>query len=106
MTGALKAILCGIAILVVYLAILLGTVSYINSPKVVNEDIDSVMNGQVSSIVMGKKGMEEAKDIQSVRYIAPIIPGGHIRGYYRVTKANLKKVDDSVYPIREGDYCL
>ena len=66
----------------------------------VNEDIDSVMNGQVSSIVMGKKGMEEAKDIQSVRYIAPIIPGGHIRGYYRVTKANLKKVDDSVYPIR------
>ena len=40
MTGALKAILCGIAILVVYLAILLGTVSYINSPKVVNEDID------------------------------------------------------------------
>ena len=66
----------------------------------VNEDVDSVMNGQVSSIVMGKKGMEEAKDIQSVRYIAPIIPGGHIRGYYRVTKANLKKVDDNVYPIR------
>ena len=66
----------------------------------VNEDVDSVMNGQVSSIVMGKKGMEEAKDIQSVRYIAPIIPGGHIRGYYRVTKANLKNVDDNVYPIR------
>lgn len=66
----------------------------------VNEDVGSVMNGQVSSIVMGKKGMEEAKDIQSVRYIAPIIPGGHIRGYYRVTKANLKKVDDNVYPIR------
>ena len=40
MTGVLKAILCGIVILVVYLAILLGTVSYINSPKVVNEDID------------------------------------------------------------------
>ncbi len=66
----------------------------------VNEDVDSVMNGQVSSIVMGKKGMEEAKDIQSVRYIAPIIPGGHIRGYYRVTKANLKNVDDNNYPIR------
>ena len=66
----------------------------------VNEDVNSIMNGQVSSIVMGKKGMEEAKDIQSVRYVAPIIPGGHIRGYYRVTKANLKKVDDNVYPIR------
>lgn len=42
MTGALKAILCGIAILVVYLAILLGIVTHINSPKVVNEDIDYI----------------------------------------------------------------
>ena len=42
MTGALKTILCGIAILVVYLAILCGLVSYIHSPKVVNEDIDYI----------------------------------------------------------------
>ena len=49
---------------------------------------------------MGKKGMEEAKVIQSVRYIAPIVPGGHIEGYYKVTKANLKRVNDADYPIR------
>jgi len=68
--------------------------------KDVNEDVDSVLNGQASSIVMGKKGMDEAKDIQSVRYIAPIIPGGHIEGYYKVIKANLTRVADSDYPIR------
>jgi len=66
----------------------------------VNDDVDSVLKGMASSIVMGKKGMEEAKDIQSVRYIAPIIPGGHIEGYYKVTKANLKRVKDIDYPIR------
>lgn len=66
----------------------------------VNDDVDSVIKGMASSIVMGKKGMEEAKDIQSVRYIAPIIPGGHIEGYYKVTKANLKRVKDLDYPIR------
>lgn len=42
MTGALKVILCGMAILVVYFAIIFGLVSYINSPKVVNEDIDYI----------------------------------------------------------------
>ena len=68
--------------------------------KDVNEDIQGVINGLASCIVMGKKGMEEAKDIQSVRYIAPIIPGGHIEGYYKVTKANLKRVDDADFPIR------
>ena len=68
--------------------------------KDVNEDIDSVLKGHVLSIVMGKKGMEEAEDIQSVRYIAPIIPGGHIEGYYKVIKANLKRVSDAEYPIR------
>ena len=68
--------------------------------KEVNEDIDSIIKGQASFIVMGKKGMEEAKDIQSVRYIAPIIPGSHIEGYYKVTKASLKRVKDSDYPIR------
>lgn len=42
--------------------------------KDVNEPIDSVLSGKASYIVMGKKGMEEAEDIQSVRHIAPIIP--------------------------------
>ena len=68
--------------------------------KDVNEDIYGIVNGEGSCIVMGKKGIDEAKDIQSIRYIAPIIPGGHIEGYYKVTKANLKRVDDMDYPIR------
>lgn len=67
----------------------------------VNDDAEIIMRGDATNIVMGKKGMEEAKDIQSVRYIAPIIPGSHIEGYYRVTKANLKRVEgDADYPIR------
>ena len=68
--------------------------------KDVNADVEGIVNGRGSSIIMGKKGMNEAEDIQSVRYIAPIIPGGHIEGYYRVTKANLKRVNDADYPIR------
>lgn len=66
----------------------------------VNKDVTSIINGQALSIIMGKKGMEETKDIQAVRYIAPIIPGGHIEGYYKVSKANLKRVADDKYPIR------
>lgn len=66
----------------------------------VNDDVDAILSGAGKTIVMGKKGMEEARDIQTVRYIAPIIPGGHIEGYYRVTKANLKRVNDAEYPIR------
>lgn len=66
----------------------------------VNDDVDDIVNGDGDSIIMGKKGMKEAEDIQAVRYIAPIIPGGHIEGYYRVTKANLKRVNDTHYPIR------
>lgn len=50
--------------------------------------------------IMGRKGMEETKDIQSVRYIAPIIPGGHIEGFYKVVKANLTRVENEKYPIR------
>ena len=68
--------------------------------KDVNNDVHEVINGQATNIIMGRKGMEETKDIQTVRYIAPIIPGGHIEGYYKVTKANLKRVDDANYPIR------
>ena len=66
----------------------------------VNEDVDSVLEGRSDTIIMGRKGMEETKDIQSIRYIAPIIPGGHIEGYYKVKKANLKRVEDASYPIR------
>ena len=66
----------------------------------VNEDVASVLEGRSDTIIMGRKGMEESKDIQTVRYIAPIIPGGHIEGYYKVKKANLKRVEDARYPIR------
>ena len=67
----------------------------------VNDDADAIIHGGATTIVMGKKGMEEAKDIQSVRYIAPILPGSHINGFYRVTRANLTRVEGDVeYPIR------
>ena len=66
----------------------------------VNKDVDAVLKGRASTIIMGRKGMEETKDIQTVRYIAPIIPGGHIKGYYKVVKANLVHVDNKIYPIR------
>ena len=66
----------------------------------VNDDMDAVLEGRANTIVMGKKGIEEAKDIQTIRYIAPITFGSHITGYYKVTKANLKRVEDETYPIR------
>jgi len=66
----------------------------------VNKDVDAILEGRASTIIMGRKGMEETKDIQAVRYIAPIIPGGHIKGYYKVVKANLAHVDNEKYPIR------
>ena len=66
----------------------------------VNKDVDAILKGRASTIIMGRKGMEETKDIQAVRYIAPIIPGGHIKGYYKVVKANLAHVENEMYPIR------
>ncbi len=66
----------------------------------VNKDVSAVLEGRVGEIVMGRKGMEETEDIQSVKYIAPIIPGGHINGYYKVMEANLTEVDDANYPMR------
>ena len=66
----------------------------------VNKDVDAVLEGRASTIIMGRKGIEETKDIQTVRYIAPIIPGGHIKGYYKVVKANLAHVENEKYPIR------
>ena len=49
---------------------------------------------------MGKMGLEPNNDIQSIRYIAPITFGSHITGYYKVTKVNLIRVDDTEYPTR------
>lgn len=66
----------------------------------VNDDMASVLEGRAETIIMGKKGIEETKDIQSIRYIAPITFGSHINGYYKVTRANLKRVEDEKYPIR------
>lgn len=66
----------------------------------VNKDVGAILEGRASTIIMGRKGMEETKDIQAIRYIAPIIPGGHIKGYYKVVKANLAHVDNEKYPIR------
>lgn len=66
----------------------------------VNTDVDGIINGLATTIIMGKKGIEDTKDIQTIRYIAPILPGGHIEGYYKVAKANLANVDDKDYPVR------
>ncbi len=66
----------------------------------VNEDVNAILEGDAATIIMGKKGMEETKDIQAIRYIAPIMPGGHIKGYYKVAKANLARVKDADFPIR------
>ncbi len=66
----------------------------------VNEDVNAVLEGKADTIIMGRKGMEETKDIQTVRFIAPIIPGGHIEGFYKVVKANLTHVNNEKYPIR------
>lgn len=68
--------------------------------KDVNKDVDSITKGHATSIVMGRKGMQEVDDIQTVRYIAPIVPGKHINGYYKVTKATLKEIKGSDYPVR------
>ena len=66
----------------------------------VNTDVNTILEGRADTIIMGRKGMEETKDIQTVRYIAPIKPGGHIEGYYKVKNANLKHVEDAGFPIR------
>ena len=66
----------------------------------VNKDMDAVLEGRAETIIMGKKGIEDTKDLQAIRYIAPITFGSHINGYYKVTRANLKRVGDEKYPIR------
>ena len=72
----------------------------------VNEDVEAILSGSANTIIMGRKGVEDTSDIQTVRYIAPIIPGGYIEGYYKVAKANLTRVKDDEYPIRiKFDVC-
>lgn len=66
----------------------------------VNADVDSILAGKASTIIMGRKGMEETKDIQSVRYIAPVCDGSHITGYYKVKSARWVKLPGEEYPIR------
>lgn len=68
--------------------------------KDVNMDMTAIVEGRSETIIMGRLGMEESKDIGAVRYIAPIIPGGHIHGYYRVKKVNLTTINGAEYPIR------
>ena len=73
---------------------------YIHLLTCLQELVASILEGKAAHIMMGKKGLEEAKDIQSIRYIAPIKPGSHIEGYYRVTQARLRRIDDAAYPVR------
>lgn len=68
--------------------------------KEVNKDAETIVGGQAETIIMGRLGLDETKDIGAIRYIAPIIPGGHIEGYYKVARANLTKLEDEKYPIR------
>ena len=73
----------------------------------VNANMKDIVNGRADSIIMGHKGMEESKDIQAVRYIAPMIMADHcFYGYYRVSKANLVEVEGAKYNIRiKFDVC-
>lgn len=66
----------------------------------VNNDVASILSGNGSTIIMGRKGMEETKDIQSVRYIAPVINGSNITGYYKVESARWIELPGEEYPIR------
>jgi hypothetical protein len=68
--------------------------------KNVNKDMAAIVSGQADTIIMGRLGIDETKDIGAIRYIAPIIPGKHIEGYYKVAKANLINVDDEKYSVR------
>lgn len=66
----------------------------------VNTDVDSILSGKASTITMGRKGMKDTEDIQSVRYIAPVIKGCHITGYYKVESARWIELPGEDYPIR------
>lgn len=66
----------------------------------VNNDVNAILDGMGSTIIMGRKGLDDTKDIQTIRYIAPIIPGGYINGYYKISRVNLTRVNDVNYPIR------
>lgn len=74
--------------------------------KDANKEVNTILEGRANHIFMGREGIRENDDIRAVRYIAPIVPGGHIEGYYKVSKINLARVDDKEYPIRiKYDVC-
>ncbi len=55
---------------------------------------------------MGQLGIDKEKDIAAIRYIAPIVPGGFIYGYYKVSKTNIAQLDNVKYPVRiKFDVC-
>lgn len=66
----------------------------------VNQDVQSILDGNAKVIIMGHKGMGETNDIQSVRYVAPVFKGCPITGYYKVTAARWKELPSDEYPIR------
>lgn len=66
----------------------------------VNQDVKAILEGNAKAIIMGRKGMEETNDIQSVRYIAPVCKGSPITGYYKVESARWKELPNEEYPIR------
>ena len=65
----------------------------------VNSSIESILDGKAQSIIMGRKETMDNYDIQAIRYLAPVVPGGHIEGFYKVVKATITKVAGK-YPIR------
>ena len=44
--------------------------------------------------------MKSTENLQSVRYIAPIMPGRHITGYYKVKSARWIELPDEEYLVR------
>lgn len=62
-------------------------------------DVDSVITGRASTILMGKEGIGEKEDIQAVGYVVPWVKG-RLTGYYKVVKANIKKIENEEYPVR------
>ncbi len=66
----------------------------------VNTNVHDIIAGKSSTIIMGRKGMKDTDDIQSVRYIAPIMPGKHITGYYKIKSARWIELPEEKFPVR------
>lgn len=76
------------------------TYMILNIDDKVNADVNSILMGNASTIIMGRKGMMDTEDIQSVRYVAPVFNGSNIRGYYKVKSARWIELSGEVYPVR------